>query len=135
MANEHVLLIENEIPYSMTCADGTGIERGTLLKLTDPNTVAASAAAEDICAGVAAEEKIASDGKTAISVYRGGRFKAVASGSITAGDALITAVPAGTNLLAAAGVNSEDIVGISMETVTAGETFEYELKPRTINVA
>jgi|APSaa5957512576_1039674.scaffolds.fasta_scaffold01415_18 hypothetical protein len=135
MANEHVLLIETELPVPMTVADGTTIEKGTLLKMTDPDTAIASAAADDIVAGVAKKEKIASDGNTKLAVYRGGQFTAVASGSITVGDALVTAVPAGTNLLATAGVNAENIVGIALETATVGQTFKYELKPRSNNLA
>jgi len=135
MANEHTLMIETELPIPMTCSNTTGIEKGTLLKLTDPFTASASAAAEDIIAGVAAEEKIANNGITKISVYRGGIFKATASGSISVGDALISAVPASTNLLATAAVNSEDIVGIALETATTGESFLYELKPFTMNLA
>lgn len=136
MANEHELLVETDIPTSMTVADGTGIERGAVLKLTDPLTAVLSDGDEDIVAGIAAEEKIANDGRTSIPVYRGGRFKATASGSITVGDALITHSSSGAaNILTTAGVNAEDIIGISMETVAEGETFEYELKPRTNNLA
>ncbi len=135
MANEHVLMIETELPIPMTCANAATIEKGTLLKLADPFTVSASAAADDVVGGVAAEEKIINDGKTKIAVYRGGIFKATASGNITAGDALVTAVPAGTNLLAAAAVNAENIVGTALETATNGETFLYELKPFGINLA
>lgn len=79
MANEAVLMIETELPIPMTCADGTGIEKGTVLKLSDPFTVAASGADNDIFAGIAAEEKIANDGKTKIGVYRAGIFKMVCS--------------------------------------------------------
>ena len=136
MANEHELLIETDIPISMTVADGTGIERGSLMKMTDPNTAALSDGDEDIIAGVLAEEKIASDGKTSAPIYRGGTFKATASGSITVGDALIShSSTGGPNILATAGVNAEDVVGISKETVAEGETFEYELRPRTNNLA
>ena len=136
MANEHVLLVESETPFSMTCSNSVGIERGALLKMTDPNTVAISAADNDIIAGIAAEEKIANDGKTSISVYRGGKFKAIASGNITVGNALVSAAATGgANVVAAAAVNAENIVGISSETVSTGETFEYELNPTVMNLA
>ena len=49
-----------------TVADGAGIAKGTLLKLTTPNTAAASAADNDVCAGIAWMEKVASDGSTEI---------------------------------------------------------------------
>lgn len=136
MANEHILMMETELPVKFTCADGTGIEQGAVLKMTDPNTAILSDGDEDIVAGVCAVEKVASDGNTMVAVYRGGDFKATASGSITIGDALITASSTGgANILATAGVNAEDIIGISLETATTGETFRYKLGPRTINVA
>ena len=42
-------------------------------------------------AGFAAEEKIASDGKTTLGVYMDGIFKATASGAINIGEAVISA--------------------------------------------
>ena len=66
MAGEHTLVTELEPPVSFTCADGTGIEKGTLLKLTDPMTAIATSGAGDAIAGVAAAEKIANDGNTKI---------------------------------------------------------------------
>ena len=74
MANEATLIVETCLPIAFTCADGAGIEKGTLLKMSDPFTVAAATADNDVFAGVAAEEKIANDGKTKIAVYRGGIF-------------------------------------------------------------
>lgn len=136
MANEHTLMVETHVPESFTVADGTGIERGALCKLTDPNTAILSDGDEDICAGVAATEKIASDGVTSLGFYRRGVFKAKACGSIAIGDALITnSSSGGSNTLSAAGVNAENIVGTSRETATEGQTFLYELNPKTINVA
>lgn len=135
MADEHVLVYETHLAIPMTCADGATIEKGTLLKMSDPYTVAAAAALNDIVGGVAKTEKINGDGKTKISVYRGSIFKAKASGSITVGDSLVVAGPAANNLLQTAGVNAEQIVGISFETASDGETFLYELKPMTMQLA
>jgi len=62
MANEAVC-IETPTKFARyTVADGAGIAIGTILKLSDPNTAAASAADNDIFAGIAWEEKTASDG-------------------------------------------------------------------------
>ena len=135
MANEHVLVYETSLPLAFICADGTGIEKGAVLKLADPNTVSAAAALNDVVGGVCAEEKVASDGKTKVPVYRAGVFKATASGSITAGDPLIISGPTANNLLQTAGVNSENVFGYSRETCTDGETFLYELKPTTMQLA
>ena len=79
MANEAVLMVELERPVMMTVANSAAIEKGTVLKLSDPLTVAASSADNDIFAGIAAEEKIANDGKTKIAVYLRGIFKMVCS--------------------------------------------------------
>jgi len=135
MADEHILIIETQIPISMTVADSGGIEKGTLLKLADPFTVSAANGAQDKVGGIAATEKITLDGKTKIAVYRAGFFKAKASGSITAGDSVVVAGATTNNLLQTASVNSENIVGISMETCTDTETFLYELRPTVMNLA
>ena len=134
MANEATLMIETHRPIPFTVADGTGIEKGTILKMTDPMTASAQDGKEDIIAGIAAAEKIASDGVTKLAVYRGGIFKVICSGSITVGDALISSA-AGTNYVETAGVNAEDIFGIALETATDGETLLVELGPRTCNLA
>lgn len=84
MANEAVII--NLGPNGgrvmrFTCADGTGIAKGTILKLADPRTVAAATADNDVFAGIAAEEKVASDGQTSIGVYTEGIFDLYVSNS------------------------------------------------------
>lgn len=128
-------MIESEIPVNMTVADGVGIERGAILKLTDPNTASTSNGNADVVAGIAANEKIASNGVTSIAVYRGGTFRVLAGGAITVGDALIVNSAVLANEVITAGVNAENIIGIALETAADGDTFLMELKPRTINVA
>jgi len=134
MANEHVLVYETELPISMTVSNTTGIEQGTVLSMTDPNTAAANTGKDSIVAGIAAYEKIANNGQTRLAVYRGGRFKATASGSITVGDPLGTDYT-GNKLYsskATTGLSSSKIVGLSLETATDGETFLYELRPMVL---
>ena len=137
MALETTLVIETMPPIPFTCADGTGIEKGTVLKLTDPMTVAAADGDTDIVAGIAAEEKIANDGNTKIAVYTRGIFKGFAGAAgVTAGAAIITDVATGAaNELVNADVNSENIVGRSMETAADTESFLFELHPFTVNLA
>jgi len=134
MANEAILVYETATPIAFTCADGIGIEKGALLTLSDPMTVATTAAKEDVIAGIAAQEKIASDGKTKIAVYQAGFFKMTCSGSVTAGDALISGLGAG-NIVETAGVGSEDILGIAQEDATTGQTLLVKLQPMTLNLA
>ncbi len=137
MAREAVLVVRTEDPIDFTVADGTGIEKGGILKLAD-NMVAALADGDtDICAGIARREKIASDGRTRLSVFRRGIFRGYAGAAgVTVGHALITDVATGdTNELVSADVNSENIVGRALETATDGNTFLFELNPFTVNLA
>lgn len=129
MADEHVLMVETDIPINMTIAD-TGFEKGTLLIKTDANTVTAHASIGQACAGVLAGEQISGSGIASAAVYQGGKFKAKASGSITVGDALKTSNVA--NELEVAGANENNLVGVSEESVSDGETFLYTLLPRGI---
>src|SRR4030042_2303564 len=124
MANEAVLVFELEPPVPFTCADSTGIEKGCLLKLTDPFTVAATSADNDVFIGIAAEEKIASDGKTKIGVYLRGIFKLVvdAGDTTTVGlDCVIRAANA-IGLFDTLDDENGKTVGKALETGAAGET-------------
>ena len=136
MTDELTLILEIAPPVPFTCANATGIEKGAILKMTDPRTASLADGDTDIVAGIAASEKIASDGNTTVPIYRQGWFKVKASGNTTAGDALITAASTGgTNQVATAAVNSENIIGIALETATVGETFLMELKNVVMNLA
>jgi len=85
MANEWTLVtqLEPAIPY--TVANGTGIEKGTVLKITDSGTAIISTASTDPTCGIAYVEKIASDGNTQLAVLKRGRAIVTASGAITVG--------------------------------------------------
>ena len=97
MANEAVLVYQLEPAVPFICADGTGIEKGTLLKLADGAVVSATSADNDVFIGVAAGEKIANDGKTTIAVYVRGVFRMVAGAAgFTVGK---TVVISGANLI------------------------------------
>ena len=124
MANEAVLIYETDIPIPFTCDNATGIEKGCLLKLSDPMTVAAATADNDTFIGIAAEEKIASDGKTKIGVYTRGIFKLV----IDAGDISTVATDVsirGANTIGIMDTLDREVgksVGKAMETGVAGES-------------
>ena len=137
MALEAELIYETETPVPFTCADGTAIPKGSILKLTDPMTVAIADGDTDIVAGIAAEEKVASDGKTKIAVYRRGIFKVyVGAAGATVGAAAITDVATGAaNELVNADVNSENIAGRWLETATDTQSALLELNPFTVNLA
>jgi len=133
MANEATLHIETHTPINFTVADGTGIEKGALLALSDPFTAATHSAAEQNFAGVAAREKIASNGQTKLAVFRGGVFKMTLSGSATVGDPLcldasINHVKSARGI-AAASLSGSKILGVALETGTTGETIFVEVRP------
>ena len=131
MVNEATLIFETEPPIPFTCADGAGIEKGAILKMTNPMTAVLADGDGDIVAGIAAEEKIANDGKTKISVYRAGIFKGFAgTGGVTIGLAIDTDVgTSDSNELANAPVTTGNFVGIAFETATSAESFLLELRP------
>ena len=124
MANEATLVYETMLPIPFTCADGATIEKGTLLKLSDPMTVAATSADNDIFMGVAAEEKIASDGKTKIAVYLQGVFIVKDSGAgVTVGTQLTIN---GANTVKTYTTLDDEkgyACGRALETAAAGDTF------------
>lgn len=125
MANEAVIIELLGEPKGhairFTIADGTGIAKGTLLKLTDPRSAIATSADNDPFAGVAAEQKTASDGVTNIGAFSFGIFdlKATAA-TIAVGERVSIG---GTNLISK--VAATDLlfsdVGIALEAFSASE--------------
>jgi len=128
MANENVIIVELEPAVGFTCANGTAIPKGTHLRLTDPMTVIITSGVAQEFAGIAAEAKVASDGKTEIGVYMRGIFKGTAGGTIGIGDGLHSET-GGTNefLTAAAASDDAAVCGIALEAATDGQTFKYLL--------
>ena len=141
MADEVTLMFETSLPIPMIVANGTGIEQGAVLKGADPFTVLKTAAVNDLFGGVAAGEKIASDGVLTIPVYLSGIFKGTASGNITYGDPIATAAAGFENRFytvvgTSAGLLSGNrIFGRALETATTGQTFLFELKSAPFVVA
>lgn len=88
MAKEAVLMIETELPIMMTVADATAIPKGSFIEIANPFTATIHNGANDYCGGIAAEEKIANDGKTKIAVYQAGIFRAYGQAAITTGQSV-----------------------------------------------
>ena len=127
MANEATLVqqLEDRL-LEVTVADGTAITKVTILKLSDPNTAAASSADGDIFLGIASVDKVANDGQTRMAVWRHGVFDMKDSGAgITAGDPVKIA---GANLIATAddatAAGLKEVVGIALQTAAANEVIE-----------
>lgn len=130
MALECTLLVELEPPVSMTCADGAGIPKGSVLELNDAATVTITDADSDKIVGIAAEEKIASDGKTQIGVYLRGIFRGYAGvDTVTVGRAIRMDSTADVNEFSICAANEEGIVGTAWESAANGETFKFLLNP------
>lgn len=128
MADEAILRNKFSEAVDFTCADGTGIEKGTLLTLTDPRTVAIAGANNPVI-GIAAREKVANDGRTQIAVYIDGIFDMTDSGAgVTVGHSVAAAGANKVKAAVAADVASET-VGTALETAGAGEVFQVLLKP------
>lgn len=130
MANEAILIFETEPPIPFTCSNTTGIEKGAILKMSDLMTAAASNGAADFVAGVAAEEKIALDGKTKIAVYRRGIFKMFLSGACVVADPLVTdAAPNYVDYSPTYLLSGSRILGTALETGADTESILVELNP------
>ncbi|MBU1446649.1 DUF2190 family protein [Patescibacteria group bacterium] len=137
MADETTLVFEMSKPVPFTCADGTGIEKGAVLEISDPFTVAVTNGDGDPIAGIAAEEKIANDGKVKIGVYVDGIFRGTAGlAGVTAGQGLETDTATGSaNELVVIAAGEDDCVGMALETATDRETFLFRLNPYSRDIA
>lgn len=124
MANEVAIieLINGGEPIQVTVADGGAIAKGTLIKLADPRTGSATSASADPCIGIAAEEKVASNGVTTLTVYTRGIFDIKDSGAGFNAGAIVCV--GGANLIRvaiAAELLTGTCIGRSLETASASE--------------
>lgn len=135
MARETTLKLETSVPVSFNASTSDTWNKGSILKLTDNMTVALSDGDNDIVAGIAATDKLS--GEVVAGAFTSGYFMGYCGAAgVTVGQALITDVATGdTNEIVNADVNSENILGRSLETATDGNTFLFELNPFTVNLA
>ena len=120
-------MVETELPISFKCADGATIEKGAILKLTESMTAATTSGQGDKVAGIAAEEKIANDGKVTIPVYMGGIFKGVAGAAVAIGIALMTDATA-NKLETSTSVTGASQLGYALEAPSGdNQTFLFRL--------
>jgi len=120
MADEAVLVYELEPPIPFTVTDANGIEKGAICSLEDPITASGTTADGSLVAGIAASEKIASDGKTKLGIYRKGIFKVTLSGTCTAGDILETDVSPNHVAQYDAAVSGTRMIGTALESGNSG---------------
>jgi len=134
MAAEAVLvkILSSNGLETRTVADGTGLEKGTILKFSaDPNTAAASSADGDLFAGILAEEKVASDGQTEVSVWMRDAIFALTTGASHTGVLGNHCSIVGANLVGDADVTTltdfGEIVGRFLETASNDEVVQVSL--------
>ena len=132
MVNEAILRDKLAEPIDVTVADGTGIAKGELLKLTDPRTAEKSDGIGDTIAGIAAREKVASDGRTRLAVFTKGIFDMVASGVITVGSPVVSGIDSEDNTVATGQTavpphSGASVIGYALETSTNHETVQVML--------
>ena len=127
MADEAIIveLLGNKgDPIRYTCADGTGIAKGSLMELTSPRTVIQSTDVDRPIVGIAAQEKVALDGQTSIAVYTNGIFifKCVTT-QLEIGDyASASATDNVLTLSSTLDLEKGWTVGYAMETIATGAT-------------
>jgi len=122
MANEAVIKVRTSDPIDFGIADAQAVEKGAICNMTDArNTSGANyTVTGEVFGGICAREKIASDGRTQVALYRGGIFDLTkASGAaIVAGEWVTTS---GANLIRTATeaeIAAGKSIGIAFETAT-----------------
>lgn len=139
MANEAVLVERqpNVWATDFTVADATAITKGAILMMTDPRTASLATNGPVPVAGIAARDKIASDGRTQLAVWStpGLIFDVSLSGACNRGDPLMVSALATTypNYVEAAGITASgaNTIGFAVETGTNGEVIQMKLQPGT----
>jgi len=137
MADEIIMKVRTEDPIDFTVANAIAIPKGSMCKMTDERTAVLSNGDTDIVAGVTARDKIASDGRTQLAIFRGGICEGTAGvAGVTFGKAIITdSSTSSANRLVDADVGSENIVGTCLKTAASGARFQFELNPIVVNLA
>lgn len=121
MATEAVLKWKMGTAIPFTVADGVAIAKGTLLKMTDDMTAIAASGAGDMIAGIAAADKIASDGRTKLAVYIDGIFNMRADGTIATGNAVMSDGVANKVIIATSAKDGAEILGYALADATVGQ--------------
>jgi len=132
MANEHILVLQKTAPVPFTVSNTVAIPKGSLLKYATPRTASSANGTNDLIAGVAVSEKIASDGRTTLGVIAGpgDEFVAYLSGTGTVGDC-VSSIATYTNYIASTGAASAlsgiKRLGFLLESGTNGQQVRYRM--------
>jgi hypothetical protein len=133
MAGEATWDIETHIPINFSKGSGL-IPKGSLCKMAGAMVASIADGDGDVVAGIAQSDALTGD--SSVAIFRGGVFRMLAEGTITAGDAVITGITTGSaNAVLTAGINAENILGTALNDATDGGLVMIELLPRGINLA
>lgn len=134
MANEAVIVEllgdPKGKPVSYLCSNGTGIEKGALLWFEDNRMISGTAIADvgsggKPFAGIAAHEKVASDGSTHIGCWTCGIFDLYCDKACKAGNKVcISGQNTVTPVVGIQNISGNHVVGSLLEDATAGETVQ-----------
>ncbi|MFA5051319.1 MAG: hypothetical protein WC499_04365 [Patescibacteria group bacterium] len=118
-----------------TCATGTGIAKGTFLKVADAFTASASTGIGDIFCGFAHADvnkstDTAFNTETSVTADSGGVYELTASGAIVVGQFVKTAGANYVMACADADVTASyaRIVGVALETATDSEVINVAVR-------
>ena len=130
MTNEFVkitLTNSDGFPRSYTASASMSWAKGTLLALTDENTCQPASAAQEVLAGVSAEEK--KYGVTRVTAWTDGIFDAYASGAIPVGQPFQAAANSSNAIMQAAlAASGAAIGGWVLGTAADKETISVRLR-------
>lgn len=122
MANEAVNIELPKLIVNRTCAEGVAIPMGTIMKLTDPNTVEASAADNDPFGGITTEEFTGGEDLTHVACALDGVWDLKDAGAGFTVGATVNIGGANTVVgSAAADLLTGSVVGKAEETAGAAE--------------
>jgi len=130
MTNEATLVLKRSEPVDFIVADNTSIEKGTVCMLSGPRTAAANSGTGDVHAGIARREKIATDGRTRLSLFTGPGdiFRMTcAELAVTAGAMVTTSGPNQIRLATSAEQILGKVIGKVLEDIAAADTGEVML--------
>jgi len=114
----------NGEPIRYTCADATGIAKGSVMELTTPRTVVQSTNVDRPIVGIAAAEKVANDGETSIAVLTNCIVQLKCATTQCEFGEYVSANATDNNITLASTLDSEKgwAVGKALETIAVGAT-------------
>jgi hypothetical protein len=113
----------------VTIAAGAVLPKGTVLKLSDPNTGAASSADNDVFGGITVEESTAADTFTEIAVALDGVWALMATAAgITCGQDVTIGGANTVKIYTTLDGEKGYVVGKALETTGGSETIMVRLK-------